>query len=395
MTQRLLLILCFALGVLYLPMLAHAQGGDDAPPTIDIAPAPQATPTALPPPTVLPTDVPPPTAVDLPTLPPTAVPTLPPTSVPADATETEAPAERFFLSVVVDSAFIRSEPLLDAEPSASAFEGDRLEAIGRNADGTWYEVSRPFSNSVLGWISSEVIARPDTAIIALPITSTAGITGPEPVFDTGIAAFVLGNTSLRSEPGLRASRVAVMPASVTVPVLARNADGSSLLVNYNGFVGWVAAFLVRTSTDPLDAPLDESAPPPIFGGEQIPVELQIAQVDRLRDYAEAQFDVAVALNGYWAVVLDGTVVPCDPLPAIEPYAFSNEDVRQLPEIRRIAPRMLEAVAALNASIAEMECGVVPVGDVQGARAAAINARLILENSLFQVNNVEEVVLARR
>lgn len=356
-----------------------------------------------------------PIATARPTLTPMAVETLIPTATPTitmtpiqptvaatptlmeAAEETISPAIEtdILLSVVVDSAFIRSAPSLDTKPSASAVEGDRLQAIGRNADGTWYEVARPYSTTRLGWISREVIGRPNSDIFSLPITSTVGVTGDTPVFDTGFAAFVLGESALRSEPGLQAERVGIVPNSVTIPVLARNQDGSSIQVNYNGHVGWIAAFLLRISTDPLDLPVAENIPPPIFVKVEIPYELQIAQVERLQTYAETQFSEAQGMSIYWDRVINGEVLPCDTFTPVEPYRYSERDVQELPELQRVAPRMAEAIDFLNQSRSISECGVLPLGEVSSARAAAINARFILRNSLFEIENIEEIVNTRR
>jgi hypothetical protein len=312
----------------------------------------------------------------------------------AAAQETARP-ERLLLRVVVDSAFIHSDPLLSAEATASAFEGDLLEAIGRNADGTWYEVARPYSTTKLGWISNAVVGRPNSDIFALPITSTVGVTGDVPVYDTGYAAFVLGNTSLRSQPGIRAQRLALIPNSVTIPVLARNQDGSALQVNYNGTVGWVASYLVRINVDPMDLPQAEGLSAPPVARVQIPYEVQIAQIERLRSYATEQYQAATDMSNYWELVIAGEVVPCVQYETIGLFPYTDNDIRELPELGRIAPRMNSAVTMLNNSRADIVCGVRALDDVSDARANAINARLILDNTLFQIDSAEDVVSARR
>jgi hypothetical protein len=63
----------------------------------------------------------------------------------------------FTMVVQVDSAFVHAAPAEDAERIASVFEDNKLEAVGRNLDGTWFEVRRPGRLTNLGWIFNKMV----------------------------------------------------------------------------------------------------------------------------------------------------------------------------------------------------------------------------------------------
>lgn len=83
---------------------------------------------------------------------------LPTFAYAQEAEETEQPPEQRWLRVFVDSAFLRAEPLLVATPVGSVVEGESLQALGRNADGTWFEARRAGSRGT-GWIFNEMVSK--------------------------------------------------------------------------------------------------------------------------------------------------------------------------------------------------------------------------------------------
>src|SRR5215204_5631269 len=139
----------------------------------------------------------------------------------------------FTALVTAESAHVRAEPIETSDSVASLFEGDDLLIVGRNLDGTWFEVRRPGRLSNLGWVDASLLHREFHAE-ALPMTDTAtGMVGDTPVNrDPGFAAFILRETEMRQLPfnGRRMDRI--IPVDVTVPVRGRNQNGSWLLVNY-------------------------------------------------------------------------------------------------------------------------------------------------------------------
>lgn len=292
--------------------------------------------------------------------------------------------------VQVGSANIRAKPSLDSPEIGSVFLDDPLEVVGRNADGLWFEVRRPGRRTNLGWIFNEMVDwefRPEL----LPLTdSETGVVGT-PLEDIGFTVFVLQNAVMRDKPDRTGVRITTVPLLTTVPVVERNQDASWLKVNYLGQVGWIVGFIVRRPENIMDAPLGVGLPPipPRF---IVPPEIQLSHVASLRDYINRSRDVATSLSYFWDTVAKGDTMPCQPPAFVTDYLVGDSDVQQLPELNRIVPRMSEAIDYINSSIDPLyTCGVLELKVVLTARADAINAGIILDNSLVQLANVESII----
>lgn len=318
-----------------------------------------------------------------------------------EITPEPTPSEPVVVREVVEfeSAFVRAAPDFEAEAIASVFENEILELIGRNADGLWFEVRRPGRMVSLGWAFNEMFdLENDFQPELLPLTD--GETGVEgEIEDSGFAVYMLAEATLRAEPNLRGSRITLVPQLTTVPVIARNQDGSWLQVNYLGQVGWVSASTVRPPENIMDVlDLAPGLPPlqGVVGGIIIPPEIQLAQLERLREYVSASRDVAAGMATFWGDVAAGLAAPCDPPALLADYNATPEDVRQLPELDRYIPRLGQAVQALNDSIAALSvCGVIDGDTVASAEADATNARIIFDNNLLQLDSLEEVIRFQR
>ncbi|MBZ0280669.1 MAG: SH3 domain-containing protein [Anaerolineae bacterium] len=301
----------------------------------------------------------------------------------------------FTVQVFVDSAFAHLAPESSALASASIFEGDILEAVGRNVDGTWFEVRRPGRAYKLGWVSDEFVSK-DFSIELLPLTdSVTGVTGPTPIVDSGYGVFVQQESVLRGSPSLTGARVGVVPYGVTVPAIERNQDASWIYVNYLGTAGWISGFNVRRDRlDTLAIPEGTNLPPlETLIVEIIPPEIQLAQVEALRTYINQQLAIARSLESFWWNVFQGEVMPCNPPSEITDYIYDAGDQRELPELGRIVPRLSDGVESLNGSIGVLQnCGALVTNDVLAARNAAINAKVIFSAGLGQLANLEENVI---
>ena len=316
--------------------------------------------------------------------------------IPDDEETTVVEAQDFVAVVEVESAFVRLFPDFEAEPVASIFELDVLEAVGRNLDGTWFEVRRPGRMTNLGWVFGEMIDwdfRPEF----LPLRDiSTGVLGAMPLAeDTGFAAFIVEGVALRNNPFLLGStRITNIPPNVTIPVLERNQDGSWLHVNYLGYDGWIIGFTARDIPNLLDIPLAPNLPP-LQTPEVIiiPPEIQLAQVERLRVYLNERLDLARGFESFWWGVFRGEVMPCDAPPPIPVYVVTDQDVRELPELDRYLPQITRGVSLLNSTISPLnDCGIVTPDEVRDARDDAINARIIFEANLERLDNLEENVI---
>lgn len=312
----------------------------------------------------------------------------------------EPPVFEAFVSA--QSANVRSAPAETAEVVGSVFSDEQLEVVGRNLDGTWFEVRRPGRMNKLGWMLTSLL---DYTFLPelLPLTDlTTGLTGETPLeADPGFAIYTLGNLALRAEPSTEAEQIGIVSFFSTVPVVARNQDGSWLQVNYLGTVGWVAAFNTRQREDVLTVAVAPGLPPlPTFelapGIVIIPPEVQLAEVERMRAYVLESRALANQLESFWAIVLNGEVMPCEPPPFVLDYLYSQESERAFPELPRYVPRLNEGIGFLNNSIDTLyTCGVVNPDLVIYARNEAINSRVVFDATLDILDNIESIVRRRR
>ncbi len=199
---------------------------------------------------------------------------------------------------------------------------------------------------------------------------------------------------MRSLPYFMGERLPSVPAGATVPVLARDSTGEWLKVHYLGDEGWIIAFTARPLPDVLELPIAPGLPPaPASNVLIIPPELQLAQVQRMRDFVLPLRGYAEGMAGFWDQVNRGEVMPCDAPAFVAQYHYDNPDIRQLPELERYAPRMNEGVTYLNDAITPLQsCGLVGQREVVRARNRAINARIIFDATLQVLDNLEANVI---
>ncbi len=302
----------------------------------------------------------------------------------------------FTAVVQVNSAFAHSEPSLESDRIASVFEDQELEVVGRSIDGTWFEIRRLGRLTSLGWLPVEFL---DFEFFPedLPLTNfTVGLEGPEVLTaDPGFALYLLSGAMLRNTPLRTGARVGPgsVPRFAVVPVLERNQDGTWLRVFYKGYTGWVSAFTGREIPDVMSIPVAANLPTPESAGVVIiPPEIQIAQIQRLRDFIAPRRTLADNLAGFWLMVYRGEIMPCNPPESITAYQYAASDVRELPELQRHAPQLGNAVDYLNDSLDPLQnCGVVGSLAVINARAAAINSRLLFDSILEQLASLETTI----
>lgn len=302
------------------------------------------------------------------------------------------------LIVDPESAVIRQLPSFEAEFVASTFRSDVLEAVGRNLDGTWFEVRRPGRMSNLGWISRTVVDfdfMPET----LPLTDfTTGSTGDfVQTRDTGFAAFTLAEVNLRVQPIDGQAIITRAPFGVVLPVLERDQIGTWFLVNYLGTTGWVNAANLRGVEDYSAIPIAGGLPEiPVASTFTIPLDIQLSEIQAFREYISAQNQFAEQVAGFWTLVMDYEVMPCEPPPFVTNYLYSQDQERAFPELEYLVPRLSTATEFINASIEPMYiCGVKRPQVVLDAKNAALNASIIYEATLASLDIIEIEITKNR
>lgn len=150
-----------------------------------------------------------------------------------------------------------SSPVLEVIPFNTA-----VQAVARSADSSWIKIkSGPREGWIAAWLvvmrgdinelpvsSSVATARPTTErppqAVATPRAAVSDVTILTPY-----------QVNLRAEPDVKADVVAVVPFNKLVAVTGRNAGNNWMEVSYEGAKGWVAAWIVPISGDPLELPV--------------------------------------------------------------------------------------------------------------------------------------------
>lgn len=301
------------------------------------------------------------------------------------------------LQVVAESAFIRATPDEASIPVGSVFANTSLNAVGRNMDGEWIEVRRTGIQKTGGWIARKLTAF-TFSVAELPITdSTTGLLGTVPVVDSGYAALMINEGTLRSAATRYGTQIVIVPINTTIPVLERTPDNQWLKINYKGYVGWMAEYATRMTVDINTIPVS-----PEYAGnsdyaafEFITPEVQVAQIDRLVDYLTPISEVTGGVVDYWRLMSRGETMECLP-PAgnYADYSVSARDLVELPELRRQTRLLKQAIADINTSINVMQrCGVYPPADIQSAYAKALNAQNVFDLILARMRILREKLTA--
>jgi hypothetical protein len=305
--------------------------------------------------------------------------------------------EKFDALVKVDSAFARALPTEEADPVASLFRDAPLEVVSRNLDGSWFEVRRPGRLTNLGWVFNKLLDW-DFNPEELPLGDlSTGVIGPSPLLEApAYGAYLLEGLALRHSPTRTSPLVTNIPPLVIVPVVERNQNGTWLHVNYLGYDGWVIGYATRTP-DVMSIPEAVGLPPlETITVIVIPVEIQQAQIDRLRAFIVEQRDIAVVLESFWWDVFRGAVKPCEPPAAVLAYQYGDHDVQEFPELGRLVPRVTDGLDNINSAIEPLSrCGVLSPDVVGDARDFSINAKVILNAELERLAGIEEIVQSRR
>lgn len=153
---------------------------------------------------------------------------------------------------------VRQTPAGDAARLAQLTGGERYPVLGRTEDGAWWLVD--FGGGQ-GWISAAYARYEGGDINAAPVTDAAGgasASGVAPLSDgapTGLRVTAQYNVRVRSTPGSDGEALSTFRWRDEAELLGRNADGSWLLINYNGVTGWVSAAHVSVGGDVNTAPV--------------------------------------------------------------------------------------------------------------------------------------------
>lgn len=113
--------------------------------------------------------------------------------------------------------------------------GETYPVIGKNSDGSWFQIN---VRGINGWVSSRFVSVAGNPNV--PVTANAQ-TLAQPI-DTGFDVTALSTVNVRNIPSTRGSTIlAKMTRNSTARVVGRNANNSWWQVNYQGVTGWVSS----------------------------------------------------------------------------------------------------------------------------------------------------------
>ncbi len=197
----------------------------------------------------------------------------------------ESTAQAATATIVTGQLNVRSGPGVEYSVVTTVSQGNVVNLLGRNVNGTWAYIQT--ATAVVGWVnaSSEYIS-PSVPISSLPVviptttTPTATPTGTIPPTQTPTptatstpvpisgahATIATGALNVRSGPGLAYSVVTTVYQGNVVSLIGRNANSTWAKIRLsNGTEGWVNAARsyitpnVAISSLPVVAPADPPA----------------------------------------------------------------------------------------------------------------------------------------
>ncbi|MCU0476708.1 MAG: SH3 domain-containing protein [Anaerolineae bacterium] len=164
--------------------------------------------------------------IGIPTATPTAVVISPNPSQPTGVTAV-------VLATVLN---VRSEPSVGGAVLAKIGRGQSYSVVGKNADSSWYKLN---VGGQEGWASAAFLSVGNPSAVPVVGTAPVGVNPSDVLVRTAL------RLNFRTAPFTTSTVLSVIPAGTQLRVLARNADGSWLRVQFAGQEGWVAAAFVR------------------------------------------------------------------------------------------------------------------------------------------------------
>jgi uncharacterized protein YgiM (DUF1202 family) len=153
---------------------------------------------------------------------------------------------------------VRSGPSINFSVVAKVYGGQTVQLLGRAPNSSWVRVHT--SSSAEGWVNSNFL------VSSVPISSLPIIDGGSPPSSGATAVVNTGALNVRGGPGLAYAVITVIYQGQTVELLARNQEGSWVVVRLsNGTQGWANAGELITSVPVSSLPVT-GAPAPVSSG---------------------------------------------------------------------------------------------------------------------------------
>ena len=206
---------------------------------------------------------------DTPTLPPTVTPRPTATLVTPSITPTVAPVE----GTVTTQINVRAAPDKTAESLGLLKAGDKVQIIGQNPAGDWWQIQYTSSQTGTGWVSAayiETASKPEVPVINETAPSAQGTPGASPTPLAGVTAKTLQKVNVRSGPGTSYNALGTIDNAQSLSLTGKNDGGTWLQIYYVGGPGdrgWVSSAYVQVDGDTNLLPvLNEEGTPVVETG---------------------------------------------------------------------------------------------------------------------------------
>jgi uncharacterized protein YraI len=207
-----------------------------------------------------------------PTLPPTATPRPTATVVTPSITPTVSPVE----GTVTTQINVRAAPDKTSQSLGQLKAGDKVQIIGQNAAGDWWQIQYSPSQTGTGWVSAlyiETASKPEVPVISGD-NPAQGTSGASPTPMAGVSAKTLQKVNVRSGPGTSYNTLGTIDPGASLPLTGKNNTGTWLQIFQAGGPGdrgWVSSAYVQVEGDTGLLPvLNELGTPVVVTGTPLP-----------------------------------------------------------------------------------------------------------------------------
>ena len=143
------------------------------------------------------------------------------------------------VTVTTGSLNVRSAPFVGDNILTQIPRNSSYAIVGRNSDSSWWQIQ---VGSIVGWVNGRYVSAQNTQNV--PVVGVQVSVPNAPTTSTGFSLRATANLNIRSGAGVTFSRLSILPNNATATIIARNANNTWWLVNYNGVTGWVSSSFI-------------------------------------------------------------------------------------------------------------------------------------------------------
>jgi len=179
------------------------------------------------------------------TLPATSVPPATSTAVPLSPLPTSPPLE----GITTTQINVRSEPSTAGNNLGTIAPFVKVQILGRESYGAWYQILYTNSADGKGWITAAYVQVKDSSRV--PVIEFGSGTGSR------VSGLALQTINVRSGPGTNFESLGTLSRNDVTAVTGKDSSGAWMQVDFKGQAGWAASeFLKVNDADSLPVTAD-------------------------------------------------------------------------------------------------------------------------------------------